>query len=153
MLAERLGLSAAAPGQAFWVAPEPTLWNRIQFHLPWSIPLASLVLLAMLWDPAGLDQSPPATIRPRFVLPVSAQRVPGDSKTSDNVELSDAIAANAMAAAIADQSRQRPTSLPPVPEVNPPDAVETGRNWPAHRRTRLDLGCRTRRSGFGRRRS
>jgi serine/threonine protein kinase len=73
MLAERLGLSTTTRGEAIWVTPRPTLWNRLQFHLPWVVPITVLLLMAMFWDPAWLDGSPTHSLSPRFVVPESAR--------------------------------------------------------------------------------
>jgi serine/threonine-protein kinase len=73
ILAERLGVSTALRGDGIWVTPGPTLWHHVQFHLPWTIPVAVLLLLAVFWDPAWLDGSATHSLAPRFTVPARAR--------------------------------------------------------------------------------
>ncbi len=73
LLAERLGIATAVRTNTIWVTPATKWWHRLQMHLPWFVPVATLLLLALFFDPAWLDGSVDQSITPR---PLQAVRPP-----------------------------------------------------------------------------
>ena len=116
VLAERLGLATTTPGQAFWVTSEARPWQRWQFHLPWSIPVVTLLSLALFWDPTGIDQVSPDLIRPRFIRPAAAGPTPSNRDSAGRLDLSEAIAAFA---------EQRPGRTPASTSTSAPTTEST----------------------------
>lgn len=82
LLAERLGIAAAARSDGIWTTPRVTRWQRLQWHLPWLVPALTLVLLAVVWDPAWLDGAVNESIAPRFAMPArsSTESQPGSQE-------------------------------------------------------------------------
>jgi serine/threonine-protein kinase len=121
LVAERLNLPAIARNGEVWVAPRNSVSARIERSLPWALPLALFLIVAVLiggpWSQSQPFEFPQTPIQLQPLQPLPAAEVaPVQEAASD--------------AADADDPSEKPDVLPPLDGPIPPAAgpVETNKD-------------------------
>lgn len=143
LLAERYQLPMQTRVEPIWIAPEVSLYQQLQRHLPWVLALLLFIVAALVLDPLLIDAGTGLTVEPTFTLPsanaATTNDVPPDplSSSSSNARPNgDDAAANGLESnrpvAPNDSSPPSTTSGDSAQNENrPPSASTTSRPSPS----------------------
>lgn len=89
LLADGLGLDRVARKGMVWVAQQESGWSVVERQLPWAVPSALFIILALLvrWSGASSNQAGRLPVRPVYSSVAMAPATPNSPHASPSVEL------------------------------------------------------------------
>ncbi len=87
LLAERYQLPLQTRVEPIWIAPEVSLYQQIQRHLPWVLAVLLFIVAALVLDPWLMDSGAGAAVEPAFSLPKASAAAPANTSQNDRTGL------------------------------------------------------------------